>query len=64
MVNVCLKRMINLTITSQIQNKDGWVRHPLDEQLRAKSPNDKLRSIPVRMIFNAPDLNLRAECFI
>lgn len=49
------------TITSQIQNKDGWVRHPLDEQLRAKSPNDKLRSIPVRMIFNAPDLNLRAE---
>ncbi|MBK5647408.1 MAG: hypothetical protein I4N51_10215, partial [Acinetobacter sp.] len=24
------------TITSQIQNKDGWVKHPLDEQLRAK----------------------------
>ncbi|MGA6136426.1 hydrolase or metal-binding protein [Acinetobacter dispersus] len=51
------------TITSQIQNKDGWVKHPLDDQLRAKAPNQnqKLRSIPVRMIFNDPELNLRAE---
>ena len=64
------------TITSQIQNKDGWVKHPLDEQLRAKQqqnqqPNQhasqnqsqapKLRAIPVRMIFNDPELNLRAE---
>lgn len=50
------------TITSQIQNKDsGWVKHPLDEQLRVKAPNQKLRSIPVRMIFNDPELNLRAE---
>ncbi|MCK4106601.1 hydrolase or metal-binding protein [Acinetobacter radioresistens] len=49
------------TITSQIQNKDGWVKHPLDEQLRSKAPNQKLRIIPVRMIFNDPELNLRAE---
>lgn len=49
------------TITSQIQSKEGWVKHPLDEQLRANAPNQKLRSIPVRMIFNDPDLNLRAE---
>jgi hypothetical protein len=49
------------TITSQIQNKDGWVKHPLDEQLRANVPNQKLRTIPVRMIFNDPELNLRAE---
>lgn len=49
------------TLTSQIQNKEGWVKHPLDEQLRAKAPNQKLRSIPVRMIFNDPELNLRAE---
>lgn len=49
------------TITSQIQNKDGWIKHPLDEQLRESASNGKLRSIPVRMIFNAPDLNLRAE---
>ncbi|MGQ0755600.1 recombination directionality factor [Acinetobacter baumannii] len=49
------------TITSQIQGKDGWVKHPLDETLRTKSSNNKLRSIPVRMIFNDPELNLRAE---
>ncbi|WP_023270799.1 recombination directionality factor [Acinetobacter gyllenbergii] len=49
------------TITSQIQNKDGWVKHPLDEQLRATTQNQKLRIIPVRMIFNDPELNLRAE---
>ena len=49
------------TITSQIQTKDGWVKHPLDEQLRAKAQNGKLRIIPVRMIFNEPELNLRAE---
>ena len=49
------------TITSQIQTKDGWVKHPLDEQLRAKAQNQKLRTIPVRMIFNEPELNLRAE---
>jgi len=49
------------TLTSQIQNKDGWVKHPLDEQLRATAPNQKLRTIPVRMIFNDPELNLRAE---
>ncbi|ENV71507.1 hypothetical protein F946_03186 [Acinetobacter johnsonii ANC 3681] len=49
------------TLTSQIQNKEGWVKHPLDEQLRVKAPNQKLRTIPVRMIFNDPELNLRAE---
>lgn len=31
-----------------IQNKDrGWVKHSLDEQLRAKAFNKKLRTIPV-----------------
>jgi hypothetical protein len=45
------------TITSQIQGKDGWIKHPLDEQLRSQAPNQKLRSIPVRMIFNDPELN-------
>lgn len=49
------------TITSQIQNKEGWVKHPLDEQLRVKGSSQKLRTIPVRMIFNDPELNLRAE---
>ena len=49
------------TITSQIQSKEGWIKHPLDEQLRAQAPNQKLRTIPVRLIFNDPELNLRAE---
>lgn len=48
------------TITSQLQKKDGWVLHPLDEEFR-KDRNDKLRAIPVRMLFNDPDLNFRAE---
>ncbi len=49
------------TITSQVQNRDGWVNHPFDEDLRNKSGNGKIRSIPVRVLFNDPDLNLRAE---
>jgi hypothetical protein len=48
------------TVTSQVQAKDGWLAHPLDERLRKDAPNGKLRSIPVRMLFNDPDLNLRA----
>lgn len=49
------------TITSQVQNREGWVNHPLDEELRKTSSNGKIRSIPVRVLFNDPDLNLRAE---
>ena len=48
------------TVTSQVQNKDGWVNHPVDETLR-KTPSAKLRSIPVRLLFDDPDLNLRAN---
>ncbi|RVU82366.1 hydrolase or metal-binding protein [Leucothrix sargassi] len=49
------------TITSQVQSKDGWIKHPLDDKLRQNKPNGKLRQIPVRMLFNTPELNLRAE---
>lgn len=49
------------TITSQVQNADGWVNHPIDEALRKESSNGKIRSIPIRLLFNDPDLNLRAE---
>ncbi|MFZ6733626.1 hydrolase or metal-binding protein [Undibacterium sp. Ji42W] len=49
------------TITSQVQNRDGWVLHPLDEELRKGAANNKLRSIPVKVLFNDPDLNLRSE---
>jgi len=49
------------TITSQVQNREGWVSHPLDEELRKATQGSKLRSIPIRMLFNDPNLNLRAE---
>jgi hypothetical protein len=48
------------TVTSQVQTKEGWVNHPVDETLR-KAPGAKLRSIPVRLLFDDPDLNLRAN---
>ena len=48
------------TITSQVQTREGWVLHPLDEQLR-KDQGGKIRSIQVRLLFNDPDLNFRAE---
>ena len=48
------------TITSQVQNKDGWLPHPLDEKLR-KEQGGKIRNIPIRLLFNDPDLNFRAE---
>ena len=49
------------TLTSQVQNREGWVLHPLDEQLRRAAEGQKLRSIPVRMLFNDPALNMRAD---
>ena len=48
------------TLTSQVQSRDGWINHPLDEQLR-KDKSAKLRSIPVRLLFDDPDLSLRAH---
>ena len=48
------------TITSQVQNRDGWLLHPLKEELR-NGQDGKLRSIPVRLLFNEPDLNFRAD---
>ena len=49
------------TLTSQIQGRDGWVLHPLDEKLRKETEGHKLRAIPVRLLFNDPSLNLRAD---
>ena len=48
------------TLTSQVQNRDGWLLHPLDEALRQQA-GGKLRSLPVRLLFNDPSLNLRAD---
>jgi hypothetical protein len=48
------------TVTSQVQGRDGWVPHPVDQELR-KPVGAKLRAIPVRLLFDAPELNLRAS---
>ncbi|VVE01878.1 recombination directionality factor [Pandoraea anhela] len=52
------------TLTTQVWSREGWLLHPLNETLR-KANTGKLRAIPVRFLFNDPDLNLRAEysCF-
>lgn len=49
------------TLTSQLQTGDGWLKHPLDEQLRQQHPDEKLREIPVQLLFADPELNLRSE---
>lgn len=52
------------TLTTQVQQRGEWMLHPLNETLRKAMPG-KLRAIPIRMLFDDPDLNLRAEysCF-
>ncbi|MBE7565932.1 hypothetical protein HER14_10735 [Acidithiobacillus thiooxidans] len=49
------------TITTQVQHKGEWILHPLHNTLLAQQEGGKLRSIPVNLLFNDPDLNLRAE---
>ena len=48
------------TITTQIQTKEGWLPHPLDEALRQEVQGKKLRSIPVTESAGGVHL-LRAE---
>jgi hypothetical protein len=48
------------TVTSQLQGKGGWLPHPLNHELR-QGKDDKLRSIPIRLLFNEPELNFRAH---
>lgn len=49
------------TLTTQIQHKGGWLPHPLDDSLRGGNTTKKLHTLPVRLLFSDPDLNLRAE---
>lgn len=49
------------TITTQVQQKGEWVLHPLHNALLSQQEGGKLRSIPIQLLFNDPDLNLRAE---
>ena len=36
------------TITTQVQNRDGWLLHPLHAKLAEGASNAKIRAIPVR----------------
>ena len=51
----------SFTITTQVQNKDGWLLHPLHAKLQGDAANAKIRAIPVKVLFNSSDLNMRAE---
>lgn len=51
----------SFTLTTQAQNKEGWLLHPLHQKLLEGAANDKIRAIPVKVLFNSADLNLRAE---
>lgn len=53
------------TITTQVQTRDGWLLHPQDGVQRKLHGGDKLRTVSIRLPFNDPDLNLRANysCF-
>ncbi|MEA9423012.1 hypothetical protein VCX83_14090 [Aeromonas caviae] len=58
----------SFTLTTQVQQKGGWLLHPLHQQHLPKQGNQgqgqenaKIRAIPVRVLFNDSDLNLRAE---
>lgn len=51
----------SFTLTTQVQNRDGWILHPLHQQYADNSSNGKMRMIPVRVLFNDSALNLRAK---
>ena len=51
----------SFTLTTQVKNKGEWLLHPLHQKLAESAANNKIRAIPVRMLFNDTDLNLRAE---
>lgn len=51
----------SFTLTTQTQNKEGWLLHPLHQKLQESAVNGKIREISVKVLFNSSDLNLRAE---
>lgn len=51
----------SFTLTTQVQNREGWLLHPLHQVLAEQANNGKIRAIPVRTLFNSSALNLRAE---
>jgi hypothetical protein len=54
-----------ITITSQVKRDGEWLAHPLQERCvrdqQLESASAKLRQIPVRLMFNDPDLSFREQ---
>jgi len=56
----------SFTLTTQVQQKGGWLLHPLHQHYLSQKgaqgqEQAKLRAVPVRVLFNDSELNLRAE---
>ncbi|MFM4814896.1 recombination directionality factor [Aeromonas dhakensis] len=56
----------SFTLTTQIQQKGGWLLHPLHQHYSSQKSGQgqeqtKIRVILVRVLFKDSDLNLRAE---
>lgn len=49
-----------MQITSNVQKDGGWIMHPAAAAIADKQKG-KIHSIPVRIMFDRPDLNFRAE---
>lgn len=56
------------SITRLVRRKNGWVLHPLHDQLLEKVPppregaaERKLREIPIRIMYDSPDLTVRSR---
>jgi hypothetical protein len=49
----------SFSLTTQVQSRDGWLLHPLHQALSEQAQNGKIRAIPIQLLFNDSELNLR-----
>lgn len=57
------KKLDHFVITTQVKNKGAWIAHPISEQVAKKVGEQpaKLRTIPIKLLFNRPELNIRSR---
>jgi hypothetical protein len=50
-------------ITTQTKNANGWISHPIANEVCKKTGQniDSIREIPIRFMFNKPELNIRTR---
>ena len=53
------KKLDEFVITAQHKRNGQWVPHPITQQVLKSTGQEKLREIPVALMFNDPDLSLR-----